>query len=708
MGTTRRDFLKTVSAAGLALGFRLEAKPGAAAGPVTLRPNAWLRVGRDGRVRITVGKTEMGQGVRTSLPMIVADELGADWSRIDLEQAGPGKDFKRLGTGGSRSIESLWTPLRTAAAAAREMLTTAAAQAWAVEAGTCEARKGEIIHPPSGRRAPFGTLVESASRLPVPASPRLASRHTLVGRPTLRYDGPHLVDGSAVYGLDVKLPGMLHAAVLHCPVFGGRAVSWNEARAKARPGVRAVVPLEAAVAVVAESTFQALAAADALEVVWDPGPQAAFTTDGFRAVLADLAARPGVVVRTEGDPAGALASASKRLEAVYEFPWQAHATLEPPNCVAHVTKDACELWLGTQSPNNLQERAARLLGLALDRVTVHVVLLGGGFGRRLNSDFALEAVALSRRLSAPVQVVWSRVEDLRHDHYHPMSLHRMEAGLARGALTAWAHRVAAPSILLSWSEGRRSDEIAEAETNGAADLAYRVPNLRVDYAEAPCHVPLGWWRAIEPVPNVFARECFLDETAAAAGKDPFQWRRELLGEDRVLVLGETKVDTGRLRAVLELAAHKAGWGRALPAGHGRGIACSAFDGRTYVALVAEVAVTKAGAWKVLRVVSATDCGLVVNPLGAAAQLESGITWGLSALRTAVTFKAGRVEQESYSDLPVWQMADAPVIEAHFVPSDATPTGLGEPPVPLVAPAVLNALFAATGRRIRRLPLPAKL
>jgi len=348
--------------------------------------------------------------------------------------------------------------------------------------------------------------------------------------------------------------------------------------------------------------------------------------------------------------------------------------------------------------------ARDLLGLAPAKVRVHVTLLGGGFGRRLHSDYALEAAELSRAVKGPVQVVWSREDDLAHAHYHPMSLHRMEAGLEGARLKAWTHRVAAPSILLSWSEGKRSPDLVEAETNGAMDFPYGVPNLQVEYQEAACHVPLGWWRAIEAMPNVFARECFLDETAHAAGKDPFQWRRELLGEARTLELGEMKVETGRLRRVLELAAEKAGWGRPMPPGQGRGIACSAYDGRTYVAMVAEVEVTPKGGWRVLKVVAAADCGLVVNPLGAAGQVESGIVWGLSALRTRIGFKDGRVEQTSFADLPVWQMADGTAMEVHFVPSEASPTGLGEPPVPLVIPAVLNAVFAATGKRIRRLPL----
>jgi isoquinoline 1-oxidoreductase beta subunit len=704
MGTTRRTFLQGTAAAGLALGFRLEAAPGKVEAPGALVSDLWLRIGRDGRVAITVGKSEMGQGVRTSLPMIAADELGADWAKVDLVQAEPGKAFKGLGTGGSTSIQDMWGPLRKTAAAAREMLTSAAAEAWGVAPGECVAEKGEVVHPPTGRRSPFGRLVIAASKRPVPKDPVLRRDHPILGHSTRRFDGPRLVDGRAVFGQDMKLPGMLYAAVARCPVFGGKALKWDEAAAKARPGVRAVVPVDSGVAVVAGSTCEALDAVEALAVTWDEGPHAAFSTEGFRAVLEGLAAAPGATARSQGDASGALASAQQRLSATYEYPWQAHAPIEPPNAVARVTEGRCEIWTGTQEPNEVQDRVARLLGFAPEKVQVHVLLLGGGFGRRLYADYALEAAQLSRAIKAPVQVVWNRKDDLGHDHYHPMSVHRLEAGLSQGRVSAWTHRVAAPSILLSWTDGKRSPGILPTEINGAADVPYRIPNLKVEYAEAACHVPLGWWRAIQPVSNVFARECFLDEAAAAAGKDPLRWRLEHLEGDPILELGGDKVDLGRLRNVLGRAAARAGWGRALPAGHGLGLACSAFDARTYVAMVAEVAVGTGGAWKVERIVAEVDCGQVINPLGAQAQVEGAIVWGLSALRTQVTFKNGRVEQESFGDLPVWQMSDGAVLDVHLVESSAPPTGLGEPPVPLVAPAVLNAIFAATGQRIRRLPL----
>ena len=705
MNSSRRDFLKLTSAAGtsLALGFHLDASaaPGA---PALFQPNVWLRMAGDGRVTVTVGKSEMGQGVRTALPMIVAEELGVAWTDIDLAQAEPGVAFPRLGTGGSRSIETQWGPLRQAAAAAREMLVSAAAAQWAVPVSACKAVQGAVVQEATGNRLAFGKLAADASKLPVPEHPVLKGlpEFRLVGHSTLRYDGPRIVNGSAQFGLDMKLPGMKFAVVARCPVFGGKAATWDDTRTKALPGVQGVVQISTGLAVIAESTAQALAGLEALVVTWAPGPSPDFNSDANRTLLLDLAGKPGVSARTEGDAPGTLARTSQRLEATYEFPWQAHVPLEPPNCVAHVKGDSCELWTGTQSPNDAQTRVAKLLGLSPDKVRIHVPLIGGGFGRRLRSDFAVEAAELSKAIRGPVQVVWSRQDDIQHDLYHPMSIHRLEAALDGGALTAWRHRLAAPSILLSWTQGVRSPSLVATEASGAEDLPYRVPNLAVEYAESPCPVPLGWWRGIQVVPNVFARECFLDEVATALGKDPLALRLELLGKG-TQELGGEKVDLDRLRAVLVLAADKAGWGKALPAGRGRGIACCAYDGRSYVAQVAEVSLNAQGVLKVHRVVAAADCGLVINPTGAVGQIESGIFWGLSALHTRATFKEGRTVQDSYADFPVARMADAPVIEVHLVPSQATPTGLGEPPVPPLIPAVLNAAFAANGKRVRRLP-----
>lgn len=702
MVTSRRDFLKLAGAGTvLAVGFRLD---GRAPEPGVLEPDAWLRVTGAGRMTVTVGKSEMGQGVRTVLPMIAAEELGLPWHQVDLAQAEPGPDFKDLGTGGSNSVEGLWLPLRRSAAAAREMLIAAAAAEWGVEPASCRAGQGAVRHGATGRSLAYGRLVAAAARLPVPRDPPLkpAGAYDLLGKATPRYDGPRIVDGSARYGLDLKLPGMRYAVVVRCPVPGGRARSWNAAKALGLPGVRAVVPLRAGVAVLADSTWQAMAAAAALEVVWDEGRHAGFSSDAFRAQLERLAARPGQPARAEGNVHRALAAAGSRVSAQYVFPWQAHAPLEPPNCLADVRGDGCELWTGCQLPNQVQTLVAALLGLPAEAVRVHVPLLGGGFGRRLASDYALEAAELSRAAKAPVQVVWTRQDDIQHDLYHPMSVHRLEAALDHGAVTGWLHRVAAPSILLSW-EGRRSPGIVTEETSGATDVPYRFANLRVEFAEAACPVPLGWWRGVESVSNVFARECFLDEVAAKAGRDPLAFRLDLLGTPGLRQVANKRVDIGRLQRVLRVAADQAGWGRPLEPGRGRGIACCAYDGRTYVAHVAEVS-QPGGKLRVHRVVAAVDCGLVLNPSGAQGQVESGITWGLSALRSAITFQDGRVRQKSFSDLGLWEMGDATRIEVHLVPSRESPTGIGEPPVPPLIPAVLNALCAATGKRVRALPI----
>jgi isoquinoline 1-oxidoreductase subunit beta len=702
MATSRRDFLKLTGAgAVLAVGFRLD---GQAPDAAVLRPDAWLRVAGDGRATVTVGKSEMGQGVRTALPMIAAEELGLPWHQVDLVQAEPGPDFKDLGTGGSNSVEGMWQPLRRSAAAAREMLIAAAAAQWGVAPASCHARQGAVLHGDTGRTLAYGPLVAAAARLPVPKDPPLkpVSAYELLGKPMARYDGPRIVDGSARYGLDIKLPGMKYAVVARCPVMGGKARSWNAAKVTGRPGVRGVVALRTGVAVLADSTYQAMTAAAALEVVWDGGPLAGFSSDAFRAHLERLAARPGLRAREEGDAPLALAVAPNRVTAQYVFPWQAHATLEPPNCVAHVRGDGCEIWTGCQLPNEVQSLVAKLLGMPAEQVRVHVPLMGGGFGRRLNSDYAVEAAELSRAVKGPVQVVWTRQDDIQNDFYHPMSVHRLEAGLDHGAVTGWLHRVAAPSILLSW-EGHRTPAIVSEETIGATDIPYPIANLAVEFAEAACHVPLGWWRGVESVSNVFARECFLDEVAAAAGRDPLAFRLDLLGDPGIRQVANKRVDIGRLKRVLQLAADQADWGKPPASGRGRGIACCAYDGRTYVAHVAEVS-EEGGKLRVHRVVAAVDCGLVLNPSGAEGQVESGITWGLSALRSAITFKDGRVQQKSFNDLAVWEMGDATRIDIHLVPSREPPTGIGEPPVPPLIPAVLNALYAATGRRVRALPM----
>lgn len=714
--TSRRDFIKVTGAAGagLVLGLHLEAKPrpGEAATP-TFRPNAYLAIRPDGRTILTVPKSEMGQGVRTSLPLVVAEELDLDWARVELVQAMPGPEFQQLGTGGSTSVSTTWTTLRTAGAAAREMLVAAAAQAWRVSPGQCRTEKG-FVHGPGGKKAGYGELAEAAAKQRVPKAPRLKTpkEFRLLGRPTRRVDGPKIVTGKALFGLDTRRPGQRFAAVLRCPVVGGTPKTWDAAKAMAVRGVKAVVPVPTGLAVVADGTWPAFKGREALArtVSWDEGPNKGFNSKDLELKMRAALDGPADDARRAGAAAPALAAAARVVEAEYAFPFQAHTTMEPMNTTAVIHPDGAELWTGTQSPNAAQERAAAAVGLKPDQVKVNVTLLGGGFGRRSGTDFSTEAAQVAKAAGGgPIQVVWNREDDIRHDQFHPATLHRLKAGLdGNGGLAAWSHRMAGGAVLRSWLGGKKAPDQAETEANGAWDIPYDIPALDISFAEVEVPVPLGWWRAIEIVPNVFARECFLDEVAHAAGKDPLAYRLELLGKRGKVKMGEEEVDISRLRRVLELAAEKAGWGRALPKGHGLGLACHAYDRRTYLAEVAEVSVEK-GNLKVHRVISAVDCGIILNPDGLAGQVEGGVAWGVSALYSQITFEKGRAVQENFDTFPVLRLPEMPLVEVHTVASGEAPSGMGEPPVPVSIPAILNAVFAATGKRLRRLPTtPADL
>lgn len=709
--TSRRDFLKVTGAAGagLVLGLRLQAKPRPGeALKAPFRPNAFLALRPDGTAVITVPKSEMGQGVRTALPLVLAEELDLDWSRVELVQAMPGPDFKSLGTGGSTSVSTTWMTLRKAGAAAREMLLAAAAQAWSVPIDQCRTEKG-FVHGPGGHKQAYGELVEAAAKLPVPKNPQLKAPvdFRLLGRPTLRLDGPAIVTGKAVFGLDIRRPGQRFAAVLRCPVVGGQPKTWDQAKALAVRGVKAVAQVPTGLAVIADSTWAAFKGRTALaaSITWDEGAHRNFSSSELETRIHQALAGPADTAREVGDTPAALKAATRVLEADYAFPWQAHATMEPMNATVLASTAGAELWLGTQAPNQTQTRAAEALGLKADQVKVNVTLLGGGFGRRSGTDFSTEAAQVAKAVGGgPIQVVWSREDDFRHDLFHPATLHRMKAALgASGNLSAWSHRIAGPAILRSWLGGRKIASQAETEANGAWDIPYDIPALQITYAEVEAPIPLGWWRGIEIVPNVFARECFLDETAHALGKDPLQFRLDLLGRRKKVKLGKDEVDIARLRHVVELAAGKAGWGRKLPPGHGLGLACHAYDARTYVAAVAEVSVER-GALRVHRMTAAVDCGIVLNPAGLEGQVEGGIAFGISALFSQITFEKGRAMQEGFDTFPVLRQPDMPVVDVHMVPSTEAPSGMGEPPVPVSIPAVLNAVFAATGKRIRRLPL----
>ncbi len=714
MSATRRQFLwnGALGAAALVVPIRLLGQAAARPGAARLAPNQWVRIGADGRTVVVIGHSEMGQGTRTSLAMILAEELDADWKSIAVEQASPGPDYKDLGTGGSDSVTSSWQPLREAGAAAREMLVEAAAKAWGVPAASCRAEMGAVVHAASGRRTPYGELVAAAGALPVPKQPRLkdAKDFRLVGTRVPRIDGPGIVSGRAVYGIDTRVPGMLYAALAVCPVKGGRLVRHDAAKARAVAGVRDVVPIDGGVAVLAEDTFAALTGRDALGAVWDDGPNGTLTTDELWARIDRAAQSPGRSTRTSGDAGAAIAAAATRLSATYRTPFQAHATLEPGNTIARVDGGACEIWSPTQSPDRVRTQAARLLGIAPEKVTVHVTLIGGGFGRRLGADYALEAVTVARAAKRPVQVVWSRADDFLRDRVHPAARVDLAAGLdASGRLVAWTH--SATTFHLSMFGEFDPNEDPDGNPWGGCDNPYDIPNLAIGWNEIESPIHTGAWRAVYYPANVFARECFLDEIAGKSGKDPLALRLALLSGPSPFTYGKRKVDRAGLARVLKVAAEKSGWGSAPPRRDGRrsgrGLACNIYHGSTLIAQVADVSVGSRGDVQVHRVVTAVDCGQVVNLSGVEGQVESGVIWGLSyAMKGEVTIAAGRVAETSFAAYPVLRMDEMPKLETYTVPGNPAPYGMGEMPVPCVAPAVANAIAGATGKRVRRLPIRA--
>ena len=703
---TRRGFMVITAGAGagLVLGAyayragwfdRLASRfPGANLDPA---PSTWIRIGSDDSVTIIVAKSEMGQGVRTALPMIVAEELDADWTTVRVEHAIADAKYGRMGTGGSTSVRTSWDHLRKAGAAARMMLVGAAARRWDVPVAECRSESGTVVHVPTGRVLSYGELAEDAAKLPVPKNPKLKdpSEFRIIGQRIPGVDTPAKVDGSAVYGLDVRVPGMLFASVARCPVFGGKVASYDATRARAAPGVHDVVQIDRGIAVVARNTWQSFQARDALDVKWDEGPNASLSSEGISAMLAEFANKKGAVAESEGNADRGLARAATVLNATFEAPFLAHATMEPMNCTADVQKDRCEIWVPTQNARAVQQTAASMTGLPLERVIVHTTLLGGGFGRRLEMDFVEEAVATSRAIGAPVQVAWSREDDIRHDFYRPVSLHVLAGGLDEGGkLIAFKHRVVAPSIGAQSAPERFKDGLDSGSVQGTIELPYSIPNVLIDNVIAPTSVPIGNWRSVYPSQNVFALECFIDELAHAAQKDPVEFRMSMMG------------NSPKLRRVLELAATKAGWGTALPPGQFRGVAFSppAFF-QTPVAQVAEVSVDDAGEIRVHRVVAAIDCGIVINPTGVELQMEGGIAYGMTAaLKGRITIDRGRVTQRNFHDYPLLTIGEMPLIETHMVASADPPTGTGEPGLPAIAPAIANAVFAATGKCLRTMPL----
>jgi isoquinoline 1-oxidoreductase beta subunit len=680
---------KALAGGGLPLGFTL---------------NAFIRIGTDDIVTVIVNHSEMGQGVYTALPMLVAEELDADWSKVRIEAApvDPAYDHTLFGmqaTGGSTSTWTEWDRLRKAGAMARAMLIAAAAQTWQVDPASCRAEKGKVLHTASGRQMSYGQLAEKASGLKPPRNVVLKDpkNFTLISKSTKRLDTPEKVNGKAVYGLDVQIPSMLTALIARPPVFGGKVNNFDAGKAKAVPGVRHVVEIDRGIAVVADGFWPAKLGREALEIVWVEGPLAGLDSDKQRQQYTELLQQPGSEANRAGDVETSMRQAASNLEAVYELPYLAHAPMEPLNCVADVRPDSCEIWTGTQFQTGDRDAAVAITGLRPEQVKLHTTLLGGGFGRRgvPDSHFVREAVQVSQAIKAPVKVAWTREDDIRGGYYRPMAYHALAAGIDKaGNPVAWRHRIVCQSFMVStpFEGAMMQNGIDLVAVEGAADLPYDIPNLSVTWEEAPVGIPTLWWRSVGHSHTAFVVESFMDEMAQAAGKDPYEFRRGLLAKKP------------RHKRVLEHVAEKAGWGEPLPDGQGRGLALhDSFE--SFVAQVAEVSVSKEGKVRVHRVVCAIDCGPVVNPDNIRAQMEGGIVFGLTAaLYGEITFANGRVRQGNFNNYPMLRINEMPAVEVHIVASQDKMGGIGEVAVPPIAPALANAIFAVTGKRIRRLPI----
>ena len=686
---SRGEFLKVSTAAGtgLALAFHLPLWEGLAAQtPDSFKPNVWVSIDTTGTVVITMHRSEMGQKIWTALPMIVAEELEADWSKVQVRQGDLDPVYGGQTTGGSASIRTTYDKLRRAGATAREMLITAAAQTWDVPRDSCRAENGAVIHVPTNRKLFYGELVATAATLPLPEEVPLKDPKDfkIIGKAMKSLNAASMVDGSAVYGYDFKLPGMLTAVVARCPVFGGRVAGYDDSGARAVPGVLHVTRISSGVAVVADDTWAALQGRKALKVTWDEGPNAGLSSEDISRTLKEAAQGSGTALRDDGDVQAALDGAAIKLEASYEVPYLDHAPMEPMNCTARVRDNECEIWAPTQSPSSAQQTGMGVTGQPAEAVKVHTLKMGGGFGRRLQWDYVQDAVEVARALDVPVKVLRTRDEDIQHGFYRPATYHKVQGGLdVNSRPEAWSHRISGPTGGV-WDI-----------TNGAVDLPYAIPNIHVDYVMSDIPVPTGPWRSVGNTQNAFVNECFIDELAEAAGMDPYDFRRELLR------------DHPRHLGVLDLAAGKAGWGQRLPRDRHQGLAVH-LSFQTYVAMVAEVSVDRRGGIKVYRMVCAIDCGTVINPDGVRSQVEGGIVMALTAaLYGAITLKNGRVQQSNFHNYKLLTMRDTPVVETHIVPSTEPPTGVGEPPVPPTPPALVNAIYAATGKRIHKLPIDTK-
>jgi isoquinoline 1-oxidoreductase beta subunit len=728
MPVSRREFVVkgTVAGAGMVIGVGLsgsflEGQEDARA-PKKPAPNpfdAWIHIQPHGKISLVVAKSEMGQGIRTGLAMILADEAEVDLNSVAVEQAETRPDiYPHLGTGGSGSTEESYMPLRRAGASVRQLMITAAAAQWKVPATECKAKRGVVLHEKSSRQSDYGDLIEAARKLPLPDPEKVKlkgeSEFNWIGHAVPRVDVPAKVNGSAQFGLDVRVPEMLFAVVARCPRFGGKPAHFDAAKAKNIPGVRDAFEIPAlgadkftagGVVVVADSTWSAMTGRAALEITWDHGSAVSESTEGLRESLRAAAQKPGKRVRNDGDVGPILSNGARKIDALYEMPYLAHATMEPMNITVHARARDAEVWAPTQSPDWVQGTVAQVLGLRPDKVIVHTTLMGGGFGRRYMADFPAEAAQIAKVVGKPVQLVWSREDDMTHDFYRPMSCHRMQGAIGKdGRPSAWLHALASTAIRSYWDPKAPPEE---QEVGGAEQMPYAIPNVRLEYSPAASAVPRAWWRSVENSFNGFAVESFIDELAAAAAQDPVQFRRNLLVKPpNWKPKNEDDVDPERLRGVLDLAAEKSGWDKPLPKGTGRGVAAFCSFG-SYFAEVAEVTV-RGNNFTINRIVAAVDCGQIINPESVRSQTEGAIIYGLSAaLKNEITIKNGAVEQTNFDGYDPIRINEAPPIEVHLMTSKADPGGMGEPALPPIAPAVANAIFAASGQRLRKLPFQLK-
>ncbi len=710
---SRRGFLQRT---GLLLGFALS---GASAEPVfaapaarvvenevtgTFAPNGFIRINPTGAVTLIMPSIEMGQGVYTSQSMLLAEELEVTLDQIQLQHAPPNHALYAnsiigiQNTGGSASIRAFWTPLRQAGAVARNLLIAAAAQRWHVDPATCRVKAGVVFDASGSKQLSYGELAEAAAKLPVPPASNVKLKDpkdfTLIGTRAKRVDSPIKIDGRALYGIDTQLPGMKVAAVAISPVLGGKTKLLDEKAALAVKGVRQVVNIGEAVAIVADHMGAARKGLEAAAITWDDGPNAKVSNTDIVRQLEEESKKPGVVARNDGDAAKALAQAAQRLDAVYQVPFLAHAAMEPMNCTVHLRKDCCDIWVGTQAPTITQSQVAELTGLPKEAIKIHNHLIGGGFGRRLEPDGTILAVKIARHVDGPVKVIWTREEDIQHDMYRPYYLDRLSAGLdAAGKPVAWTHRIAGSSVMARYYPAYFKDGLDPDAVEGATQPPYELPNVHVDFVRVePPGVRTSWWRGVGPTHNIFVVESFIDELAHAAKQDPVAYRKGLLGHNP------------RALAVLSLAAEKAGWGSPLPARHGRGVSVQ-FAYGSYTSQVAEVEVAADGTVHVKRIVCAIDCGMYVNPDTIEAQIQGGTLFGLTAvLHGAITFKNGRVEQSNFNSYRPIRIDEVPLVETHLIKNAEAPGGVGEAPTASVSAAVTNAIFAATGKRLRILPI----